>query len=300
MSSSKLPQPFIHCTRRQFLVTAAAFLTSAPVLSRVRPRAHPPSLVAIEAKVGGRVGVFALDTGTGRSLANRPDERFALCSTFKWVLAAAILAQTDRVRMSLSDRIAYGPDDLIDHSPITKANIAKGSMTLDALAAAAVTDSDNTAANLLLEKLGGPAALTAFVRSVGDPVTRLDRNEPALNSNEAGDARDTTSPRAMVGLVNTLLCGQTLAPNSRDLLLGWLRACKTGGDRLRAGLPRDWVVGDKTGSGRRGAVNDVAIAFPPHRAPILIAAYLSGSSARLPALAAAHADIGRWVAHELA
>ena len=289
-----------YCTRRQFFLATAGTLIATPVLSRVAPGGKPSSLAEIELRVGGRVGVFALDTGTGRSLANRPDERFALCSTFKWVLAAAILAQTDRGRMSLSDRIAYGPDDLIDHAPITKANIAKGSMTLAALAAAAVTDSDNTAANLLLEKVGGPAAFTDFVRSLGDSVTRLDRNEPALNSNEAGDARDTTSPRAMVGLVNTLLCGQALAPNSRDLLLGWLRACRTGGDRLRAGLPRDWVVGDKTGSGRRGAVNDVAIAFPPHRAPILIAAYLSGSPARLPALAAAHADVGRWVAHELA
>ena len=244
--------------------------------------------------------MYALDTANGRYLAHRPDERFALCSTFKWVLAAAILAQTDRGRMSLSDRIAYGPDDLIDHAPITKANLAKGSMTFAELAEAAVTVSDNTAANLLLARLGGPAAFTEFARSIGDSVTRLDRNEPALNSNDVGDVRDTTSPRAMVDLMRSVLCGESLLPNSRTLLLAWLRACKTGDDRLRAGLPKAWIVGDKTGSGRRGAVNDVAIAFPSHRAPILIAAYLSGSSAKLSALRAAHADIGRRVAHELA
>jgi beta-lactamase class A len=183
---------------------------------------------------------------------------------------------------------------------IMRANIAKGSMTVGALADAAVTVSDNTAANLVLARLGGPAAFTEFVRSLGDSVTRLDRNEPALNSNDAGDLRDTTSPRAMVTLMNTLLCGKTLAPDSRELLLSWLRACKTGDGRLRAGLPKAWIVGDKTGSGRRGAVNDVAIAFPPKRRAILIAAYLSDSDAALSVLNAALADIGRRVAYELA
>jgi len=286
--------------RRQFLLATAGILLTAPALSCATSRGERPSLLEIEARIGGRVGVFALDTANGRYLAHRADERFAMCSTFKWVLAAAILAQTDRARMSLTDRIVYGPADLIEHAPITRANLAKGSMTVAELAEAAVTVSDNTAANLLLARLGGPAALTEFVRSLGDSVTRLDRNEPALNSNEAGDVRDTTSPRAMVSLMRSVLCGEGLLPGSRTRLLGWLRACKTGNDRLRAGLPKAWIVGDKTGSGRRGAVNDVAIAFPSHRAPILIAAYLSGSSAKLSALAAAHADIGRRAARELA
>lgn len=171
-------------------------------------------------------------------------------------------------------------------------------MTVDALAQAIVTLSDNTAANLLLAKVGGPAGFTQFVRSLGDTVTRLDRDEPALNSNHPGDARDTTSPRAMVGLMRCVLCGDVLSPASRNHLLGWMRACDTGKDRLRAGLPPAWTVGDKTGTGQRGAVNDVAIALPPGRAPILVAAYLSDGEAGLAALTAAHAEIGRLVALE--
>ena len=172
-------------------------------------------------------------------------------------------------------------------------------MTIDGLARAAVTVSDNTAANLLLAKIGGPAGLTRFVRSLGDPVTRLDRTEPALNDSGPGDPRDTTSPRAMVGLMRTVLCGDALSRAARERLLGWLRACETGKNRLRAGLPQDWTVGDKTGTGEHGAVNDLAIAWPPARAPILIAAYLSDGRAELGALVSAHAEIGKEVAREL-
>src|SRR5262249_46835165 len=153
--------------------------------------------------------------------------------------------------------------------------------------------------NLLLAKIGGAAGFTQFVHSLGDPVTRLDRDEPTLNANEPGDPRDTTSPRAMVGLMRRVLCGDILSPAGRDRLLGWLRACETGQNRLRAGLPRTWIVGDKTGSGGRCTVNDVAIAWPPGRAPILVAAYMSDGEAGLKVLCAAHADVGRLVAQEL-
>jgi beta-lactamase class A len=254
----------------------------------------------IHASVGGRVGVFALDTGTGRQLAYRPDDRFPMCSTFKWVLVSAILARVDRAELSLDDRVPFGKADLLEHAPATSAHVAEGSMTVDALSRAALTVSDNTAANLLLAKIGGVAAFTAFVRSLGDAVTRLDRDEPTLNENEPlGDPRDTTSPRAMVGLMRRVLCGDVLSPAGRERLLGWLRACETGKDRLRAGFPRDWVVGDKTGSGGHCAVNDVAIAWPPGRAPILVAAYMSDGEAGLDALRPAHADVGRLVAREL-
>jgi len=250
--------------------------------------------------VGGRLGVFALDTGTGRTLARRADERFALCSTFKWVLAAAILAQVDRGRLSLDERVPYGPADVLDYAPVARTHVADGGMTVDALAAAAVTLSDNTAANLLLPKVGGPAGLTSFVRACGDTVTRLDRTEPSLNSNLPGDPRDTTSPRAMVGLLRRLLCdGDALTPASRERLLGWLRGCQTCARRLRAGLPTAWVVGDKTGSGSGNAVNDVAIATPPGRAPILIACYTSYSAATTAAVEAAQARVGRLIADEL-
>jgi beta-lactamase class A len=296
-------QPF---PRRQLLLgTLGALATAcAPSVGRVAPPADSPgdpvrAFAAIEARVGGRVGVFALDTGTGRPLAHRPDERFRMCSTFKWLLAAAVLARADTAQLALDERVPYGVGDLLEYAPVTRAHVAEGSMTVDALAQAAVTLSDNTAANLLLAKVGGPAGLTQYVRTLGDPVTRLDRDEPGLNTAEPGDPRDSTSPRAMVELLRRVLCADALSPARRARLLGWLAACETGRDRLRAGLPPGWTVGDKTGTGGRGAVNDLAIATPPGRAPILIAAYLSDSDAEIHALEAAQADIGRLVARSL-
>lgn len=288
------------CTRRAFLIGVAGALATIPALSAESAQDEPASLADIESMVGGRVGVYAFDTGSGKVLAHRPDERFAMCSTFKWVLAAAVLAQVERHSLSLDSHVSFGHADLLDYAPVTKAHVAAGFMTVGDLTRAAVVVSDNTAANLLLSRLGGPSAVTEFARSCGDAVTRLDRNEPALNDNVAGDLRDTTSPRAMASLMEKVLCGDRLLPRSRELLLQWLRDCETGRDRLRATLPKSWAVGDKTGSGGHGAVNDVAIAFPPGRAPLLIAAYLSEGSADYPALVAAHARIGRLVAHYFA
>lgn len=294
-------------TRRHFLALSLGALASACASSRVgaptetlpiAPRAAA-ELDAIEAKVGGRIGVFALDTGSGRELGHRADERFAMCSTFKWVLAAAVLARVDRGQLSLEDRIGYRESDLLEYAPVTRAHLAEGSLSVDALAGAAVTVSDNTAANLLLAKIGGPAGFTKFVREQGDATTRLDRDEPTLNQNAPGDPRDTTSPRAMVGLMRKVLCDDALSSASRERLFGWLRACETGKRRLRAGLPDGWLAGDKTGTGERGSANDVAIVWPPNRGPILIAAYMSDGDAELDGLSAAHADIGRLVAREL-
>ncbi|HRG94750.1 MAG TPA: class A beta-lactamase [Polyangiaceae bacterium] len=298
--------------RRRLLLAALGSLTSLqPLLlggcaARVVPggppplrRPEPPSFAAIEASVGGRVGVFALDTHSGRQLGHRADERFAMCSTFKWVLAAAVLSRVDRRELSLEERVPFSEADLLEYAPATRRALPSGGMSVGELAKAAVTVSDNTAANLLLKKVDGPSGLTRFMRSLGDGVTRLDRDEPTLNTNEPGDPRDTTSPRAMVGLLRGLLCGDALSPAGRARLLEWLRACETGRARLRAGVPAEWTVGDKTGTGRRGAANDVAIAAPPGRAPVLIAAYLSDGPAPPPALAAAHADIARRVVWEL-
>lgn len=223
-----------------------------------------------------------------------------MCSTFKWVLAAAILVGVDGAQLSLEERVSYGPSDLLEHAPVAREHVGEGSLTVEALARAIVTVSDNTAANLLLPKVGGPAGLTQFVRSMGDPVTRLDRTEPTLNSNELGDLRDTTSPRAMAGLMRRVLCGDVLSNTSRERLLSWLRDCETGKDRLRAGFPGNWNAGDKTGSGARGATNDIAIAMRPGRAPVLVAAYMSEGEAGPPALQAAHAELGQVVARELA
>lgn len=285
------------CTRREFLIAVISDLATIPVLSAASTEIEPASIADIEAKVGGRVGVFAVDTGNGKVLAHRPDERFAMCSTFKWVLAATVLAQVERNLLSLSDRVLYGQADLLAYAPVTSKHATEGFMTVSDLTRAAIVVSDNTAANLLLSKLGGPSVVTEFARSCGDAVTRLDRNEPTLNDNEAGDLRDTTSPRAMATLMSNVLCGNRLSSASRDLLLQWLRDCETGYDRLRSKLPKDWLVGDKTGTGEHGAVNDVAIAIPPGRSPILIAAFLSEGRADRPALVAAHASISRLVVH---
>lgn len=246
--------------------------------------------------MGGRVGVFALDTGSGRELTHRPDERFAMCSTFKWLLVANALVRVDRGALSLTERVPYTQADVLEYAPVAREHVAEGSMTVEALAQAAVTVSDNTAANLLLARFGGPSSVTQFARSLGDVVTRLDRNEPTLNRSDPGDPRDTTTPRAMVGLMRQVLCGEILSPRGRERMLDWLNACETGKARLRAGLPPAWKVGDKTGSGPQGRVNDVAIAIPPARPPILIAAYASDGNGSLDMLEAAHAEIGRLVA----
>jgi beta-lactamase class A len=288
-------------TRREALLTlcstalaACASEAAAPVASTER------SLRQIQASVGGRVGVFAVDTRTGHTVAYRENERFAMCSTFKWLLAAAVLGRVDRAEIGLGDRVPYGKADLIEGtSPVTAAHAAEGAMTIEALARAAVTVSDNTAANLLLAKIGGPEGLTAFCRAWGDPVTRLDRNEPTLNANDPDDVRDTTSPRAMADMMRAVLCGAVLSQSSQERLLGWMRACETGKDRLRAGLPAGWSVGDKTGTGERGACNDVGVAVPPGRAPILIAVYMSDGPAPEEKLEDAHVAVARLVSTAL-
>jgi beta-lactamase class A len=258
------------------------------------------SFADIEASLGGRIGVFALDTQSGAHLAHRADERFAMCSTFKWVLAAAVLARVDRRELLLDARISFGERDLLDHAPVTRENVAAGSMSIEALAEAAVTVSDNTAANLLLSTIDGPAGLTRFLREIGDDVTRLDRQEPTLNTNQPNDPRDTTSPRAMAIAAKTLLTEDRLSHDSRDRLSAWMKACKTGLGRLRAGVPAGWAAGDKTGTGERGAFNDVAIVWPPERAPIVIASYSSDGDATPKAHDAAHAEIARRIVARLA
>jgi beta-lactamase class A len=234
-------------------------------------------LMALEARSGRRLGVAALDTGTGRRVAHRAGERFAMCSTFKLALAGAVLASVDAGKESLDRRVAYSSADLLSYAPVTREHAKEGSMTVGALCASAVEVSDNTAANLLLRTLGGPVGFTRFLRALGDEVTRLDRDEPTLNTNEPGDVRDTTTPDAMLATMKALLLGDALSPASRRLLQGWLVASTTGAARLRAGVPPSWRVGDKTGTGANGATNDLAILWPPGRAPILIAAYSTGA-----------------------
>ncbi len=253
------------------------------------------ALADIERSVGGRVGVFALDTGTGRTVAFREDDRFAMCSVFKWTLSAAVLLRVDKGELALTDAVPYSRSDLLEYAPVTLEHVNDGSMTVEALMQAAITQSDNTAANLLLGKVGGPGGLTQFVRQLGDTVTRLDRDEPQLNENLDGDERDTTSPKAMVGLLRAALVGEALTAASRERLLGWMRVSKSGQRRLRAGLPEGWAAADKTGTGGNGSNNDAMIAMPPGRSPILVSAFMSGSRVPSATLEAAHANIARLV-----
>lgn len=253
-------------------------------------------LAALEAHAGGRLGVMALDTGTGRRIAHRGEARFPLCSTFKVLLAGAVLARVERGRERLDRPIAYTTADLLDHAPVTAARVAEGRMTVEALCAAAVEASDNTAANLLLQSLGGPSAIGRYAATLGDGVTRLDRTEPSLNEAVPGDPRDTTSPAAMVGDLRAILLGKALSPASLQNIQTWLVANTTGGSRLRAGLPADWRVGDKTGTGGHGATNDIAILWPPGREPILVAAYLTETAAPAAERNRALAEVGRIIA----
>jgi beta-lactamase class A len=236
-------------------------------------RAHS-ALKAIETSTGGRLGVAALDTGSGMAIGYNADQRFAMCSTFKLLAAATTLKRVDDKADKLDRVISYGEADLLEYAPIARQHVGEGGMTIAALCAAAVEYSDNTAANLLLKEMGGPAALTRFARSIGDPVTRLDRNEPTLNEAKPGDPRDTTSPAAMLADMRRVLLGDILQPASRAQLDAWLAGNTTGAKRLRAGLPPDWQVGDKTGTGD-ATFNDIAIIRPPGRQPLLATVYLT-------------------------
>ena len=236
-------------------------------------------MVEIQKRHGGRVGVSALigdGNGAQGTLSIQSSDRFAHCSTFKWVLAAAILQGVDQGRFHLGQMITYRKTDLLSYAPVTTEHVAAGRMTLGDLCAAMVEVSDNTAANLVLPLIGGPAGLTAFVRGLADSVTRFDRFEPDLNSNIDADPRDTTTPAAMSTLLRTVFTGTILKPDSLAQLKAWMVACTTGAKRIRASVPAGWVAGDKTGTGENGAVNDVAVIWPTKGSPIFLSIYTSG------------------------
>jgi beta-lactamase class A len=253
-------------------------------------------LAALEKDAGGRLGVAVLDTGSGAKLVHRADERFPMCSTFKLLASAAVLKRVDARREVLERFVPYGQADLLDYAPVTKAHVAAGGMTLGDLCAAAIDWSDNTAANLILNAIGGPEGFTAFARSLGDSVTRLDRNEPTLNSAIPGDPRDTTTPIAMARDVQLVLIGDVLSEASRTKLETWLIGDKVGDKRLRAGLPPDWGIGDKTGSGDHGTANTIAILRPPNRAPLVAAVYSTEGPEAMDARNALHKQVARIIA----
>jgi beta-lactamase class A len=285
--------------RRSFLLKCACAATLVPLQRTFAavPASDPRGrLEALERRHGGRLGVSILDTASGERAGHRADERFPMCSTFKFLAAAQVLARVDRGGEELQRRIVYASEDLVAYSPETEKRVGAPGMTLAELCHAAITLSDKTAGNLLLDSFGGPAGLTAFVRSLGDGVTRLDRRETELNEATPGDPRDTTTPAAMLDDMRRLLLGGVLSPASRKQLADWLLANTTGGSRLRAGLPGDWRVGDKTGTSDNGASNDIAIVWPPGRAPLLVTAYYAESSVPQETRNAVLAEVGKIAA----
>jgi beta-lactamase class A len=254
---------------------------------------------ALETESGGRLGVAVLDSGSGAFAGHRADERFPICSTFKLLAAAAVLKRVDQGREQLDRRVKFETSDIVAYSPATKDRAGGDGMTLAELCAAAMTLSDNTAGNLILASLGGPQALNQYVRSIGDTMTRLDRIEPDLNEALPDDPRDTTTPGAMLKNIQTLVLGDALSEPSKKQLAAWLVGNKTGAARLRAGLPAGWRVGDKTGSGERGTANDVAVAWPTQSAPVLMAVYLTGTTASGEARNRIIAAIGSAIAAKL-
>ena len=282
--------------RRAFLAGVATAAFTAPARADDSTASAESLIAVIEQAAGGRLGVAVIDSGSKRSIAHRAEERCPMCSTFKVLAAGAVLKRVDAGTERLDRRLPYGPSDLLDYAPIAKSHIGEGAMSLADACAAAIQWSDNTAANLVLATIGGPAGVTDFARSLGDVVTRLDRNEPSLNSAIPGDPRDTTSPYAMARDLQALLLGDALSEASRKQLEAWMVGNQTGGPRLRAGLPADWGIGDKTGSGDHGVANTIAILRPPRRAPLFAAVYYAESDRSMDDRNAVNRDVALVIA----
>ncbi|MFZ4289218.1 class A beta-lactamase [Variovorax sp. HJSM1_2] len=286
-------------TRRTFTgygVAATALLASPGILwARSLATDLDARFVQLEKTAQGRLGVYILDTATGQGHGYRADERFMMLSSFKTLASALVLARVDRKQESLERRIRFEKNALVDWSPITEKHVGGEGMTLAELCHATITTSDNTAANLILQSYGGPKRLTQFLRSLGDQVTRTDRTEPSLNLPAKNEPLDTTTPKAMTATLQKLLFGSALSPASRTQLQQWLEANTTGGKRLRAGLPAQWRVGEKTGTNKTGA-NDVGFVVPPQGKPWLVTAYLAESQAPMDVKEAALAGVGALLA----
>lgn len=240
-------------------------------------------LRAIERAGGGRLGAFVLDTGSGRSIGWRADERFCHCSTFKLSLAAMALREADAGRLDLAETLPISRADIVAYAPVVEANLAKGRLSILTLAEAVQITSDNAAANILMRRLGGPAAVTRFWRAIGDDVSRLDGYEPAINVIPPGTQENSTTPRAMAETVRRIVLGDVLGPASRARLRQWMAATQSGANRIRAGLPAGWHGLDKTGTGMRpgigNKVNDLAVLMPPgDGSPLVVTGYFENPS----------------------
>jgi beta-lactamase class A len=281
--------------RPLFLAGVGALVAGGALTGIARPAASDAHdrLATLEKGSGGRLGVSLTDARGVHIIAYRANDRFPMCSTFKFLLVGLVLARVDGGTLRYDERVRYGKSDLLAYAPVTTENVGRGYMTVGALSQAAITLSDNAAANLLLRVVGGPPAVTRFARSLGDPQTRLDRTETALNSAIAGDPRDTTTPAAMAADLRTVVGGETLSRASREKLEGWMIGCQTGTACIRAGVPHGWTVGDKTGLGENGTRNDIAFLRPPSRPAAYVTAYLTGATVSPDARNAVLASVGR-------
>ncbi|MBP2453037.1 class A beta-lactamase [Mycolicibacterium lutetiense] len=249
------------------LVAAAAVGTGVGSAAPVFAAPVDDRIAELEGRHNALIGLYAANLDSGRTLTHRSDEMFAMCSTFKGYAAARVLQLVGSGRLSLDNRVFVDPEAIVPNSPVTETH-AGAEMTLAQLCQAALQRSDNTAANLLLKTIGGPAAITAFARSVGDERTRLDRWEVELNAAIPGDPRDTSTPAALAGGYRAILAGDALSPPQRRQLEDWMRANQT--SSMRAGLPEGWTTADKTGSGDYGSTNDAGIAFGPDGQRLLL------------------------------
>jgi len=265
-------------SRRQYLLAAVALAFSALIPPSAALAEQPETLAdqlrTLESSANGRLGVALIDSGSLRQISYRGDERFAMASTFKALVAAAVLQRSVEQPDLLNKHIQYQQSELVTYSPVTGKHLQQG-MTVAELCAAAVELSDNSAANFLLREMGGPQAITALARGLGDKQTRLDRWETALNSAIPGDERDTSTPNAMAGNLQQLALGKALPAAQQQQLIRWLKQSKTGAQSIRAGVPTGWEVGDKTGAGGYGTTNDLAILWPPQGKPLVLAVYFT-------------------------
>jgi beta-lactamase class A len=279
-------------------------LLAQPIHGTHEPRTYDEGLIPrfslelIELDARGTLGVAVLDTESGKQSTWRASDRFPLNSTMKFLLCAAVLMRVDAGEEQLARALPVGAEDVVSHSPVLETRVG-GQMTVEELCYAAMTQSDNGAANLLLATVGGPEGLTVLLRQGGDEVTRVDRWEPALNDGPPGDELDTTTPLAMLANLERFLVGPALSQASRQTLIGWMQANTTGDDRIRAGVPQGWLLGDKTGTGSNGSTSDIAILIPPGRAPVLLAVYITGSSLSTAEASALHAEVARIVAQNV-
>lgn len=265
---------------RKSMLAVAAFIPfitfSTPLLAATTDQISTiqQSLAGLEKSSGGRLGVVLINTADNSQIVYRGGERFPMCSTSKMMVVAGVLKQSESQKGLLDQQVDIKKKDLVSHSPIAEKRL-NNKMSLAELSAATLQYSDNTAMNKLIEQLGGTKKATAFARSIGDKTFRLDRTEPTLNTAIPGDKRDTTTPLAMALSLQKLTLGDALAAPQRDQLVEWLKGNTTGAASIRAGLPTEWVVGDKTGSGSYGTTNDIAVIWPKDKAPLILVTYFT-------------------------